>query len=214
MTNIVLIEDDSDISSLLEEFLHLYDMKVTSFSKPLEALDAINNSSFDLAIVDIGLPQMSGFELCKKIVAIKDMPIIIFSARDSLSDKLRALELGADDYVLKSVEPIELVARIKAVMRRYKKDELAELFSIKNEQFFKNGNDIELTKNEFLAMKYFLKNKRQLISKETLEEYLGLEHGSRGVDMLISRLRQKIEDDPKNPKYLKLVWGMGYKLVC
>lgn len=214
MLKIVLIEDDVDICSLLEEFLALYDMVVSPFQKPLDAIESLSHNKYDLAIVDIGLPQMSGFELCRQIIAIKDMPIIIFSARDSLSDKLRALELGADDYVVKSVEPVELVARIRAIMRRYKKEEVKELFSIKNEQIFKNGLDLDLTRSEFNAMSMFLKNRCQIMSKEFIAQELRLDLGGRAVDMLISRLRQKIEDDPKTPKYLKLVWGMGYKLVC
>ena len=214
MLKVILIEDDLEISSLLEEFLALYDMELTSFSKPHDALEMLRVSQFDIAIVDIGLPQMSGFELCRQIVSLRDMPIIIFSARDSLSDKLRALELGADDYVVKTVEPIELVARIKAVMRRYKKDEAIPLFMIQNEQILKNGVDLDLTKSEYMAMSFFMQNKGHVISKEILSEHLGLEYGSRGVDMLISRLRQKIEEDAKTPKYLKLVWGMGYKLTC
>jgi|GEM_PF-7046313 len=214
MLRIILIEDDSDISSLLSEFLSLYDMELETFSKPVEALERLDEERFDLAIVDIGLPQMSGFELCKKIVQIMDMPIIIFSARDSLSDKLRALELGADDYVVKTVEPIELVARIKAVMRRYKKDETVNEFTVKNEQIFKNGIDLELTRSEFRAMSLFIQNRGVILSKETLADSLGLEPGGRSVDMLISRLRHKIETDVKNPQYLKLIWGMGYKFQC
>ncbi|MEY4503980.1 MAG: hypothetical protein RL154_272 [Pseudomonadota bacterium] len=217
---IILTEDDGDISLLLKEFLESYHMYCTNFANAKDSIEALKSENFELAIIDLGLPEISGFELCKHIALNYGIPIIIFSARDNLNDKLRALELGADDYIVKTAEPLEIVARIKAVMRRCVKEQDTkqekQIFRLNEDAMvaFKNGVDLELSRYEYELLRLLIKNQRQVIEKSMIADELKLEQNSRNIDMLISRLRQKIEEDHKKPQYLKNVWGVGYKFIC
>jgi len=220
MIEIIVIEDDAEVRELLSEFLALYDIRGDFFETPSDALLQLGIKSYDLAVVDLGLPQMSGFELCKKISAISDIPIVIFSARESVSDKLRAFELGADDYIVKTTEPIELVARIKAVARRYQKNSSESQGRLaldeKNYTAKLEGRELVLTRHEFELLAFFVKNHGKTLSREMIASALGnydFDSSTRGVDVLVGRLRQKLGDEPKSPTFIKSVWGEGYKYI-
>lgn len=221
MIKTVVVEDDVDLSTLLKEFLFSYHIDVTTFTNGKDALEALTKETFDVAILDLGLPEMSGFELCKQIAIKYSLPIIIFSARDNINDKLYAFELGADDYIIKTVEPIELVARIKAVCKRKimpakEESDTKEIFRIDENtmNIYKNEELLQLSHAEYDLLSFFLKNRFVVLDKHTIADALGIEQNARNIDMLISRLRHKIEEDPKKPQFLKNVWGEGYKFIC
>ncbi len=220
MIKILLIEDDKEIGELLSEHLNGYGMSVVCATKPSEAFDVLKKEEFDLVVLDIMLPEMNGFEVCKKIKSEYALPIIISSARGNTSDKVLGLDLGADDYLTKGYEPIELVKRVEAVLRRYKKDEKMEdmEFSVDERAMtiqFK-GESLGLTNSEYELMKLFLNSKGKALNRDDIAnaiEFLNWDSTSRNVDVLVSKLRNKIGDDPKNPKYIKSVWGIGYKFI-
>ncbi len=220
MIKILLIEDDKEIGELLSEHLSGYGMSVICAAKPSEAFEALKKDEFDLVVLDLMLPEMNGFEVCKKIKAEYALPIIISSARGNTSDKVLGLDLGADDYLTKGYEPIELVKRVEAVLRRYKKgssendaefvvDERAMTIQFK-------GEPLGLTNSEYELMKLFLNSKGKALNRDDIAnaiEFLNWDSTSRNVDVLVSKLRNKLGDDPKNPKYIKSVWGIGYKFI-
>ncbi len=220
MSKILLIEDDKEIGELLSEHLSGYGMVVVCAEKPSVAFEALKSNDFDLVVLDLMLPEMNGFEVCKKIKAEYDLPIIISSARGNTSDKVLGLDLGADDYLTKGYEPIELVKRIEAVLRRYRKlekesdieftvDERAMTIKFK-------GDPLALTNSEYELMRLFLNSKGKALNRDDIAnaiEFLNWDSTSRNVDVLVSKLRNKLGDDPKNPKYIKSVWGHGYKFI-
>ena len=220
MTKILLIEDDKEIGELLSEHLNGYSMEVVCADKPSEAFETLKKEKFDLVVLDLMLPEMNGFEVCKKIKSEYDLPIIISSARGNTSDKVLGLDLGADDYLTKGYEPIELVKRIEAVLRRYKKElkESQAEFSVDERAMtirFR-GEPLSLTNSEYELMKLFLNSKGKALNRDDIAnaiEFLNWDSTSRNVDVLVSKLRSKLDDDPKNPKYIKSVWGIGYKFI-
>lgn len=220
MIKILLIEDDKEIGELLSEHLSGYGMSVTCAAKPSEAFDALKKDEFDLVVLDLMLPEMNGFEVCKKIKSEYALPIIISSARGNTSDKVLGLDLGADDYLTKGYEPIELVKRVEAVLRRYKKagnDSDAEFIVDERAMTIKfRGEPLGLTNSEYELMKLFLASKGKALNRDDIAnaiEFLNWDSTSRNVDVLVSKLRNKLGDDPKNPKYIKSVWGIGYKFI-
>jgi two-component system, OmpR family, response regulator len=220
MIRILLIEDDKEIGELLSEHLNGYSMDVVCAEKPSEAFEALRQEEFDLVVLDLMLPEMNGFEVCKRIKAEYDLPIIISSARGNTSDKVLGLDLGADDYLIKGYEPIELVKRIEAVLRRYRKDskDNPPEFSIDERAMtirFR-GESLSLTNSEYELMKLFLNSRGKALNRDDIAnaiEFLNWDSTSRNVDVLVSKLRSKLDDDPKNPKYIKSVWGIGYKFI-
>jgi len=178
---------------------------------------------FDLVILDLTLPGLDGLEVCKEIVSKYELPIIISSARSDITDKVIALELGADDYLPKPYDPRELEVRIKSILRRFNKSleythkQKKEIFVLDKEkkEISKNSQPLHFTFAEYQIMSLFCKNKASIISRFDILENSQLNADSEGgsVAVLINRIRSKIEDDPKNPKYLLTIRGMGYKLV-
>jgi two-component system OmpR family response regulator len=220
LSRILLIEDDKEIGELLSEHLGGYGMSVVCAAKPSEAFEALKQGEFDLVVLDLMLPEMNGFEVCKKIKSEYDLPIIISSARGNTSDKVLGLDLGADDYLTKGYEPIELVKRIEAVLRRYKKSEKesdAEFTVDERAMAIKfRGESLALTNSEYELMRLFLNSKGKALNRDDIAnaiEFLNWDSTSRNVDVLVSKLRNKLGDDPKNPKYIKSVWGHGYKFI-
>ena len=169
------------------------------------------------------LPDMEGFEVCKEIRKNYNTPIIMLTARGEVTDRIVGLELGADDYLPKPFEPRELVARIQTVLRRGETPATSEIkrFGNLSVDFRKHGakldnNPIELTTAEFEILSLFVQNPWKLLNRDNLLDHLrGIEWDvfSRSVDVLVSRLRQKLNDDPKHPKFIKTVWGSGYMFV-
>ncbi|PMP68228.1 response regulator transcription factor [Desulfurella multipotens] len=223
MVNILMIEDDTELAELLKEYLAKFNMIVTNYESPIKGLQAIEKTKFDLLILDLSLPELDGIEVCKKIANNSiDIPIIISSARSDYSDKVLALELVADDYLAKPYNPRELVARIQALLRRVKKPKNLENkksdFQIDENEMtiiYKN-NKLSLTSAEYEVLALFLKNKNRVLTRDFILENtktMDYESIDRSVDVIVSRIRKKINDDPKEPRYIKSIRGLGYKFV-
>jgi len=218
---IVLIEDDLDMQELLSDYLQNYEYEVEAFDKPLDALKYLNsNDNCDLIVLDLMLPQMDGFDVCKKIRETSNVPIIISSARGNLGDKVVAYESGADDYLAKPYEPKELIMRINAVLRRANNKMSAKKigdFEIDEDamQITQEGHPLELTNIEYKMFLLLLQNKGKILSRDAIAKYLGTQTKikDRAIDMHISNIRNKIFDDSKTAKYIKSIWGTGYKFI-
>lgn len=219
MSKVLLIEDDLEMQRLIEEYLFNYGYDVFSIDKPKEALKVLKEENFDIIILDLMLPQMDGFDLCKEIKKSVDIPIIISSARGDIGNKIMGFELGADDYLAKPYEPRELVLRIEAILKRVKKDEAIKICDFyideKNRVVKIDDYNIDFTKIEFEIFLYLIKNRSKILSREQITNSVSLpsETKNRTIDMHISNIRYKIGDDSKNPKYIKSVWGIGYKFI-
>lgn len=218
---ILLIEDDMDMQTLIMDYLHNYDFEVKAYASPKEALLHLqaNPKSYKVIILDLMLPQMDGFDVCAKIRSFSDAHIIISSARGEISDKILGYNLGADDYLAKPYEPRELVLKINSFLRRETKmrHKVGD-FEIDEGrmEIFVDGYLLDLTKIEFDILLLFLKNPNKVFSREVIFNAIntiGYNSKDRTVDMHISNLRSKIGDEPKNPRYIKSVWGVGYKFI-
>jgi DNA-binding response OmpR family regulator len=220
---ILIIDDDVKLNQLLKEYLGRFGFEVEAQTHPDEALKALGKIKPDLIILDIMLPGKDGFETCKEIRKEHSLPIIMLTARGEVTDRIVGLELGADDYLPKPFEPRELVARIQTVLRRGRQEHLHEALKIgnlyidfKKLKFLKNEIQVELTTMEFELLKAFIQNRGQVLSRDQLIDKLkGLDWNTfdRTIDVLVSRLRQKIENNPKEPLYIKTVWGAGYQFT-
>lgn len=218
---ILLIEDDISLQNLIDEYLKEYKYFCTIFSSPRSALEEFskNANDYSLVILDLGLPEMDGFDLLKKLKEIKDIPVIISTARDDLGNKIFGFELGADDYLAKPYEPRELVLRIDAILKRYVTETSYVLGAFKiqkdTNQIFLNNNEIEFTKIEKEIFMLLLNNPNKIISREVILNQTSLKNDTknRTIDMHISNIRFKIDDDSKDSKYIKSVWGIGYKFI-
>lgn len=225
-----MVEDDKEISEMLEEFLIQEAFEVVPAFDGLEACEKFEDGEFDLVLLDLMIPKMSGMDVMKTIREKSVVPILIVSAKDSLLDKSLGLELGADDYITKPFVMAEVLARIKANLRRTnqyaagssrKQEEPATLscgdiqlnpadFTVR-----KRGKKIDLTAKEFEILRLLMKNPKKVYTKEQIyslvweDAYLGDENA---VNVHISRLRNKIEDDARNPEYIITVWGFGYRI--
>lgn len=227
MKKILLVEDDQDIAELQRDYLELNDMNVNIVSDGLVGLGEGLTGEYDLIILDIMIPNMSGFEICKKLRAKVNTPILMVSARKEDIDKIRALGFGADDYITKPFSPNELVARVKSHLNRFERltkekhstsDEILEVNNIrlntKSHKVFSFDQEVKFTTKEFELLKFLMKHPNQVFSKEDLfEKIWGLDSfgDTSTVVVHIKRLREKIEFDPKNPEILETIWGSGYR---
>ena len=219
---IVLIEDDLDMQELLRDYLGNYGFEVEAFEKPLVALEYLKGcTDCSLVVLDLMLPQMDGFDVCKKIREKSSIPIIISSARGNLGDKVVAYEYGADDYLAKPYEPKELVMKVNAILRRVNSTlntKRVGEFEIDEDkmQILQDGHELGLTMVEYKIFSLLLDNQAKILSREAIANHLGSEFThikDRAIDMHISNIRNKIFDDPKSAKYIKSVWGIGYKFI-
>ena len=223
MTTILIIDDDEKLNELLRGFLSDFGFKVLAATHPDMGLKTLKQKSPELVILDVMLPGMDGFEVCKKIRQQSSVPIIMLTARGELMDKVVGLELGADDYLPKPFEPRELVARIHSVLRRSNKiDETRpQVFGRLEIDFSRqlaklDGLDVELTTNEFAALALLAAKPGKVFDRDQiLQELRGIDCDAfnRSVDITMSRLRQKLSDNPKNPVFIKTVWGTGYAFI-
>ncbi|MCK9491445.1 MAG: response regulator transcription factor [Sulfurimonas sp.] len=222
MLKIAMVEDDRDLAEVLTQYLAKFNIKVTNFEDPFIALSAIALAEFDLVILDLTLPGMDGLEVCKELTSKYDIPIIISSARSDITDKVIALELGADDYLPKPYDPRELEVRIRTVLRRKNKympeDEVEEIFVLdeQKQEIKKDGKFIKFTPAEFGVMSLMCKRKGFVVSRYDILESCDLfcgDEDSSSIAVIVNRIRSKIEDDPKNPKHFLTIRGMGYKLI-
>lgn len=226
---VLIIDDDARLNELLTRYLADFGFRVLSATHPENGLEIFRDSEPSLVILDIMLPGMDGFEVCKTIRRDSRTPIIMLTARGDLTDRVVGLELGADDYMPKPFEPRELAARMQSVLRRTRSVRLeSDPKSEKIRRFGRlvidmprmkatvDGNTVELTANEFAALALLAAHPGEPLHRDRLlEELRGIESEAynRAVDITMSRLRQKLGDNPKSPKFIKTVWGTGYVFI-
>lgn len=228
---ILVVDDEKEIADLIEVYLQNENMDVYKFYSGEDALVCIKSMDFDLAILDVMLPDISGLSICQAIRSKEyTYPIIMLTAKDGEMDKITGLTLGADDYITKPFLPLELVARIKAQLRRYKKYNVNSVIptterilkhaglvmNLKTYECQLNGKSLTLTPTEFSIMRILLENKGSVVRSEELfhevwqEEYYSKSNNT--ITVHIRHLREKMEDTGDNPRYIKTVWGVGYKI--
>jgi len=215
MIKILMIEDDPEFAELLTEYLSQFDIQVTNFEDPFLGLSA-GVYNYDLMILDLTLPGMDGLEVCEEAARKYDIPIIISSARSDIEDKVKSLELGADDYLPKPYDPKELHARILSLLRRRDKQGAAETtpksdFEIRGETIYYKGEPLQLTPAEFEILSQLIHSQGIAISREQLINASSVmsDSSQKSLDVIISKIRAKLGD----PKRIQAVRGVGYKLV-
>lgn len=223
MTNILMIEDDLELAEITAEYLEKFDMKVDIAHEPYIGLSKLALKEYQLIILDLSLPGLDGLEVCEEIRKKYDTPIIVSSARHDITDKVNALELGADDYLPKPYNPKELQARIKSHLRRISNTKSAIAKSVKDLAYdqYKHiitmkGQELTLTNAEFDILSYLIKKEGGVVSREELVyncSSISEDSSNKSIDVIISRIRQKMGDDPKTPKYIHSIRGIGYKLT-
>jgi two-component system, OmpR family, response regulator len=220
MINVLMIEDDIELAQLLKTRLYRDNIDVTIAPTPLDGLSLFQTDSFDLLVLDLSLPQMDGIEICRLIRQESPIPIIISSARSDIRDKMIGFSRGADDYLPKPYDPQELVFRIDAILRRLQPamQKSAVAFEVNDEhhEITRHGIPLRLTQAEYDIVSYMIKKERFAISREELLMNIGsikYESSLKSIDVIMGRIRQKIGDDTKNPRYIVSVRGVGYKFV-
>lgn len=227
MSKILIIEDDLDIATVEAQYLMVSDFEVEIVGDGVKGLQRAKSGEFDLLILDLMLPGMDGFTLCKKLRAVSDIPVIMVTARHEDIDKIRGLGYGADDYVEKPFSPSVLVARVKSNLARYqmmthKKNEKNTKDLVFGKlrmdtgahRLYKENIEIQLKNKEYELLFFLMSHPDQIFDREDLYEHVwGLESMGDNITVAvhINRLREKIEKDPQNPQYLQTVWGAGYR---
>ncbi len=223
---IVIVEDDRELAALVELYLKDEGYGVNSFGSAGEALEHLKTAGAELALLDIMLPDMDGFALCRRIREEHSFPIIMLSSRTASQDKVLGLACGADDYVTKPFDPLELCARVRSQLRRYMKykgapeDKLLGVGSLilrtEDHSCRVKGVPVELTPTEFKILRILCLRKNQAVSSEELfHELWGEEYFCKSTNPIpvhIRHIREKIGDSYENPRYIKTVWGVGYKI--
>ncbi|GJL56631.1 MAG: DNA-binding response regulator [Nitrospirales bacterium] len=226
-TTILIIDDDQKLNELLRDYLGQFQMTVLAVEHPREGLRLLRKESPHLVILDLMLPEQDGFAVCREIRKESSVPIIMLTARGDLPDRIAGLELGADDYLAKPFEPRELVARIQTVLRRgtslpvgtFEHEQLkadALLVNLRTRTASLDSQPLNLTTMEFEILALFLKNPGAVLTREEMIDRIrGIdwEAYNRSVDVGVSRLRQKLHDDPRQPHYIKTIWGAGYQFL-
>lgn len=222
MDKILLVEDDKNIIRNLTEFLQQEGFRVIAANSQREAVKAIDEQEFDLALLDVSLPDGTGYAVCSAVKDKKDVPVIFVTASGDEYSVVAGLEMGADDYISKPFRPRELLARIKSVLRRYGKGQAVnELGNISVDTLkavvMKNGTEIFLSALEYKLLLVFLNHRGLVISRTKLLEEIWDVAGDfvndNTLTVYIKRLREKIEDNPQNPEIIKTVRGIGYKVI-
>ncbi len=222
-SRILIIDDDEKLNRLLTDYLGKMGFEVLSETLPSKGLETLDKEKPDLIILDVMLPEMDGFEVCRTIRQNSTVPVIMLTARGEVMDRVVGLELGADDYIPKPFEPRELVARIQSILRRIQNKTVSDVLSIgglkidyQKLEVSLDGNLLNLTSTEFEFLTLLVKNKGKVLNRDQIiEELRGIEWDAfnRSVDITMSRLRQKLGDDPKKPRFIKTVWGTGYIFI-
>lgn len=222
--SILIVEDDEDIQMIEEAYLQSAGYNTTLIADGNKVIETVHKNHFDLILLDLMLPGKNGYEICKELRDEIDVPIIMVTARGESVDKIRGFGSGADDYVSKPFDPAELVARVNANLRQYarlkKEDHDDEIcrkdlcIQTHNWKVYKGDQEIRFPNREFELLKFLAMNPNIVFSKEELfEKIWGYDYvgDSATVTVHINRIREKIEDDPKNPVILETVWGAGYR---
>ena len=227
MSKILIIEDEETIADLEKDYLELSDFEVTIENDGESGLKNALKNDYELIILDLMLPEMDGFEVCKKIREKKDVPILMVSAKKDDIDKIRGLGLGADDYITKPFSPSELVARVKAHIARYSrlvgtnapsKNDVIEIRGLTIDKtarrVFTDGEEKNFTTKEFDLLTFLAENPNRVYSKEDLfREIWNMDSNGdvATVTVHIKKIREKIEYDTSNPQYIETIWGAGYR---
>jgi two-component system phosphate regulon response regulator OmpR len=215
----LIVDDDDKIRDLLKQYLKNNNFFVSTAINASDAEEKLKIVKFDLAIIDIMMPGKDGLQLTKEIRDKIDLPIILLTAKGEAEDRVRGLELGAEDYLPKPFEPKELLLRIKNVIKRIKKDnhiitaiKIGKAnVNIKKMEIYKDKKIIKINASEKILLENMISSAGKIFSREEISKITNLTQ-ERSIDVLVTRLRQKIEPDPKNPKYLQTVRGTGYVL--
>jgi DNA-binding response OmpR family regulator len=218
--SILVVEDDEQIAELMRDFLEAEGFRVRHAGSGQETDQQFAQSRPDLVLLDVMLPDESGFEICRRLRRDSTVPVLFLSARDGDADKIRGLGLGGDDYIVKSATPAEVVARVKAVLRRASPAGGLQTVrfgglevDLAAHEVSCEGRRIELTAREFALLRVLVEHPRQVLSRDQLFELVWGSYGDRSaVAVYVGRLRQKIEPDPGRPRYFVTVWGVGYRL--
>ncbi len=220
---ILIIEDDRMILSGLERNLRYEGFEVATASDGEKGLEMAVDGNYDLIVLDVMLPKVSGFEICRLLKQNKiETPVIILSVKSQESDKIRGLNLGADDYISKPFSVKELIARINAVLRRRRREEsIHKTFSFgdvavdfQGQSVKRKKKRVDLSAREFKLLQFFIRNRGKVLDRNTILNHVwGYDYygTARTVDNFVNRLRQKFEKDPNKPKYIVTVFGVGYK---
>lgn len=224
---VLVVDDEKDIREVIDIYLQNEGINVITASDGLEALEKLKSNKVDLIILDIMMPRLDGIRTCLKIREEKKLPIIMLSAKIEDSDKILGLNVGADDYVTKPFNPLELTARVKSQLRRYlhfseevqqNEDEIVIGGLVMNRasrEVFVEGNFVRLTPIEFSILEVLALNRGRVLSTEQIYDKVWDEpfnNAANTVAVHIRNIREKIEINPKDPKYIKVVWGVGYKI--
>lgn len=224
---ILVVDDEKDILDLLEIYLTNDGYNILKASDGLEALDVVSKQVVDLVILDVMMPKLDGIQTCLKIREQRNMPIIMLSAKSQDMDKIMGLSTGADDYMSKPFNPLELMARVKSQLRRYtrlnvpnaRKENEIEIddliINTTTHEVKVDGRDVKLTPREFAILDLLARNRGMVFSIERIYESVWGEaffESDNTVMVHIRKIREKTEENPRQPKYIKTVWGVGYKI--
>lgn len=226
MSRVLIVEDEEAIAEIERDYLELSGFDVTIKTDGLSGLDTALNNDFDIIILDIMLPSLDGFEICRQVREVKDIPIIMVSAKKEDIDKIRGLGIGADDYMIKPFSPSELVARVKAHLARYERlilgsksdNDMIEIRGIKIDKtarrVFVNSEEKSFTTKEFDLLTFLAEHPNHVFTKEELFREIW-DMDSVGdiatVTVHIKKIREKIEKDTSKPQYIETIWGVGYR---
>lgn len=229
--NVLVVDDDKEIVDAIDIYLRNEGINVIKAYDGIEALEALMENDIQLILMDIMMPKMDGLRTTMKIRQEKNIPIILISAKSEDTDKILGLNMGADDYITKPFNPLELIARVKSQLRRYtvfgncgvqNKEEITSIISSgglslnqDTKEVLVDGEVIKITATEFGILELLLRNQGRVFSIDEIYEKVWKEpsyNAENTVAVHIRRIREKIEINPKEPKYLKVVWGIGYKI--
>jgi DNA-binding response OmpR family regulator len=223
MIPVLLIDDDERLGALLIEYLVRFGFEVKCATHPEAGLRMLKSESPEIVILDVMLPDMDGFAVCRKVRETSRIPIIMLTARGEVMDRVVGLELGADDYLPKPFEPRELVARMQAVLRRGSRslpEERTRIGALEvnatNRSARLDGQDLGLTGAEFELLMLFVRNRGRVLTRDRIaDETRGVDWDAydRSIDVLVSRLRQKLGDDAKRPAFIRTIRGTGYLFI-
>lgn len=221
---ILIVEDEKNISDVIKAYMEKEGFHTITAFDGEEAMELFQKEEVSLILLDLMIPKIPGEEICSRIRKTSDVPVIMLTAKSDENSRIDGLDMGADDYVVKPFSPRELVSRVNALLRRSYRDQppLNDLLSLKDGlkidkkkfQATKNGEILNLTGNEFKILISLVENQGMVFTREQLiENSLGLDFDGydRTIDTYIKNIRQKIEEDPKKPKYIKTIYGVGYK---
>ena len=218
IAHILMVDDDEGIRSLVKKYLNENNFLVTTAKSAEDASEKIKIVDFDMIILDIMMPGKSGLQFIQENKNYINTPVILLTAKGSADERVEGLEIGADDYLPKPFEPKELVLRIKNILKKTKETNLKSVIKFSNTEIdlnkliiFNNGNEFKINNTEKIILEKMINNPGKTFSREAIGKMINLDK-ERSIDVIITRLRKKIEIDPKNPKFLQTLRGSGYVL--